>query len=83
VTVHFSKLTSKSQSTLPKGVRDTLGVGPGDSLVYHVENGKVMVEKAPVDPEALARAKAAWGLSWDVFAKDWLSPEDCEAFDDL
>lgn len=81
--IHVSKLTSKSQSTLPKAVRETLGVGPGDSLLYRVEEGRVVVEKAPADPTELALARAAWGPSWEAFAKDWLSPEDCEAFDDL
>ena len=83
MSVHFTRLTSKSQSTLPKTVRDQLGVGPGDTLAYRLDEGRVIVEKGPADPTAYARAIAAWGPSWQVFAKDWLSEEDCAAFDDL
>lgn len=80
MSVHFSKITSKAQTTAPRAVRKELGVEPGDRLLWRVENGRVLVEKAPPLP---AGAHAAWGPSWNAFAEDWLSPEDCAAFDDL
>lgn len=64
-------------------MRDRLGVGPGDSLLYRVDGDRIVVEKAPADPRELALATAAWGPAWSAFAEDWLSPEDCDAFDDL
>jgi antitoxin PrlF len=36
-----SRLTSKSQTTIPRAVRDALGVGPGDDLAYLLEGGRV------------------------------------------
>lgn len=83
MTIHVTKLTTKAQTTVPRAVRDALGVRPGDSVLYRVEDGRVVMEKAPADAAVWAAARAAWGPSWDVFAEDWLSPEDCAAYDDL
>ena len=38
-----SKITSKGQTTLPKEIRDKLGVHSGDTLVYEVEGNAVRV----------------------------------------
>ena len=40
----MSKLTTKSQVTLPKPIRQYLGVGPGDEVAFVIEDGKVMVK---------------------------------------
>jgi antitoxin PrlF len=45
-----SKLTSKSQTTLPQAVRRALNVQPGDELVYEIEGSRVVLHKAPLDP---------------------------------
>ena len=36
-----SKITAKGQTTLPKAVRDALGLGPGDRVRYVVLDGEV------------------------------------------
>ena len=36
-----SKLTERSQTTLPKGVRSVLGVQPGDQIGYIIEGSEV------------------------------------------
>jgi len=36
-----SKLTARSQTTIPSGVREVLGVGPGDQLGYVIEGAEV------------------------------------------
>ena len=36
-----TKLTSKGQVTVPKGIREHLGIGPGSSVQFHVEDGRV------------------------------------------
>ncbi len=46
-----SKITSKSQTTIPPAVRQLLGVGPGDELVYDVEQGRVVLRRK--SPEML------------------------------
>jgi len=43
-----AKLSSKSQVTLPANVRDVLGVGPGDRILWKVDDdGKVSISAAP------------------------------------
>ena len=38
-----SMLTSKSQTTLPKAVRNALGVGPGDRIRYTISDDDVRI----------------------------------------
>ncbi|AVO43691.1 AbrB/MazE/SpoVT family DNA-binding domain-containing protein [Phreatobacter cathodiphilus] len=43
--VHVSKLSSKSQTVLPRAVRDHLKLGPGDTVRYVITDKAVMIEK--------------------------------------
>ena len=72
-----SKLTSKSQATIPEKIRTVLGVHPGDSIVFEVdENAKVLLRKAnPIDFEF---AKALEGT-----LSEWSSKNDEEAYGNL
>ena len=49
-----SKITARSQTTLPPGVRKVLGVGPGDRVGYVIEGFEVRLvnieEHAHTDP---------------------------------
>ena len=42
-----SKLTSKAQTTILQSVRVALGVAEGDDLAHSIENGRVLLTKAP------------------------------------
>jgi AbrB family looped-hinge helix DNA binding protein len=42
----YSKLTAKSQISVPAKIRTKLGVGPGGVLVWHEEDGKIVVRRA-------------------------------------
>jgi antitoxin PrlF len=42
-----SKLTTKAQTTIPQSVRSALGVREGDELAYVIEDGRVILTKAP------------------------------------
>lgn len=42
-----SKITRRGQTTLPRQVRDALNVKPGQSLVYEVEGGRVVLHSHP------------------------------------
>ena len=45
-----SVITSKGQTTLPKKVRDALGLQPGDKLRYAVLNkGVLMLKVQPIE----------------------------------
>lgn len=47
-------LTSKGQITVPKPVREALGVRPGDRLAFHIhEDGTVTVEAETIDLRSL------------------------------
>jgi antitoxin PrlF len=42
-----SKLTRKGQVTIPKPVRDQLGIGPGSQIVFRrADDGSIFIEKA-------------------------------------
>ena len=73
----LSKLTTKSQTTIPEKIRNFLGLHPGDSVAFEVnEQKKVVIRKAvPVDFEF---AKALEGL-----LSEWTSKNDEEAYHDL
>jgi AbrB family looped-hinge helix DNA binding protein len=43
---HVTTLTSKGQVTIPKEVRDELGLKPRDKIRFSLENGHVVLRKA-------------------------------------
>lgn len=47
-----SVLTQKSQVTIPKTVREVLGVGPGDQVRFKVEGDVVSIEHVASDIES-------------------------------
>jgi len=63
-----AKVTSKGQITLPKAVRDALGLAPGDRVLFSVQDGHAILARTPnlielagsvpVPPEVR-------GLSWE------------------
>ncbi|RWX51461.1 looped-hinge helix DNA binding domain-containing protein, AbrB family [Candidatus Electrothrix marina] len=72
-----TKLTGKSQTTIPKEIRKILGIHPGDSVAFELnEESRVFIRKAtPVDFEF---AKALEGT-----LSEWSSKNDEEAYRDL
>jgi len=73
-----SKLTSKGQATIPAEVRAVLGVKPGDSVAFTLNDaGEVVVTKAPsladlsgfieVDPKVAAALR---GKSWSEIREE-------------
>jgi antitoxin PrlF len=74
--ITMSKLTSKYQATIPRPVRERLGVGAGDALAFVIEGDRVWLRRAePLDRE-FARA-----LSGTM--SEWLSAADEEAYREL
>lgn len=62
-----ARLTSKGQVTIPKPVRDALGLREGDSVVFRVQDGRATLAKSD-DLIALAGSvavpDAVKGLAW-------------------
>jgi AbrB family looped-hinge helix DNA binding protein len=53
----ITTITSKGQVTIPKAVRDALGLKPRDKIEFWVENGEVFFRKAdPSRPDSAGRA---------------------------
>ena len=71
-----SKLSSKSQVTLPREVRAALNAKPGDVIAYEIADDVVYLKR--VEPFDAAFHKA---LSHTL--NEWASDEDEEAFSDL
>ena len=69
----FSKLSVKSQTVLPREVRERLGIGPGDRLRYLFDADGIRIEKANAPQEE------------DPFVafSEWSSEADEEAYGDL
>jgi len=72
-----SKLTTKSQATIPKEIRAVLGLSAGDSVAFEVEeNKRVVIRRAtPVDFE--------FAVALEGTLSEWLSKNDEEAYFDL
>jgi AbrB family looped-hinge helix DNA binding protein len=63
-------LTAKGQITIPKPIRDRLGIVPGDTVAFELEpDGRIVLVKAagawPVSRLGALRGRAGPGLSPD------------------
>jgi len=68
-----AKMSSKGQITVPKAVRDALGIGEGDNVVFRVEGNRAVLARTPdflslagTIKVPAARRNAAWD---DVIGK--------------
>jgi antitoxin PrlF len=63
-----AKVTSKGQVTVPKAVRDALGIKEGDEVVFRVEGNRAVLARTP-DFLTLAGAirvpAAKRNVAWD------------------
>ena len=74
--MQYGKLSSKGQVTVPKAIREQLGLEPGDLVAYIVRDGAVRLERVePFD--------AAYHAAISEALEEWASAEDDEAFRDL
>jgi antitoxin PrlF len=74
-----SKLTSKAQTTMPPAVRTALGVREGDELACSIEDGRVVITRAPPKlPRKGNPLEDPFATFWE-----WDTEEDERAFADL
>ena len=76
-TVAVSKLTSKSQATIPGRVREKLRLKPGDSIAFKFRDGNIFLQKARPADHVFAAAVA------DTLKDEWHSAHDERAYRDL
>jgi antitoxin PrlF len=67
----YSRVSVKSQTVLPKQVREALGIGPGDTVRYRITDQGVLIDRAPARDDPFA-----------AFS-EWAGAADDEAYDDL
>lgn len=63
-----ARVTAKGQVTIPKEVRDALGIAEGDHLIFRVEGGRAVVGRTPhlLDlAGAVAVPAGKRGVAWD------------------
>jgi AbrB family looped-hinge helix DNA binding protein len=63
-----AKVTSKGQITIPKDVRDALGIEEGDEVVFRVEQHRAVLTRTPhlLDLAGAVEVPAAKrGVGWD------------------
>lgn len=70
-TVRFIKSFSKGQITIPKEMREVLGMEPEFWLKVHIEGGKIVAE--PVEQK---KDKAAYRRKLLSIKGDWIDPEE-------
>ena len=63
-----ARVTSKGQVTVPKVVRDALGINEGDEVVFRVEGNRAVLKRTPdfLDLAGSIRVPAAKrNVAWD------------------
>ena len=71
-----ARLTARGQTTIPKRIRDAIGLGDSDIISFEVEDDHLIVRKV-----ATAQDDHLQGLSATL--SEWTSPEDEDAWRDL
>ena len=63
-----AKVTARGQVTVPKRIRDALGIQDGDQVVFRVEGGQALLTRTPegFDPAEMVEAPTAQcNAEWD------------------
>jgi antitoxin PrlF len=47
----YSKISVKSQTVIPRSVRERLRLEPGDTLRYRLTDEGVLIDKAPIEAD--------------------------------
>lgn len=68
----LSKLTTRGRTTLPKPVREALGLARGDTLLYRIEGRVAAISKAALDE----------GAPFALF-DEWAGEVDTKAYSEL
>lgn len=72
----YSRVSVKSQTVIPRSVREKLKFAPGDRVRYRMTANGVLIDKASaVDVE--------WSRSLNPTLCEWSTPEDHAAYDEL
>ena len=76
-------LTSKGQVTVPKAVRDQLGLKPHDKIRFTLDNGRATLERAYLSLEEIAGSIPAIDVpmeEWDEIIQDEIAEHYAKKF---
>ena len=74
--MEVSKITARGQTTIPKRVRDEIGLNDSDVISFEVEDDHLIVRK-------VTRAQDDYLQGLSATLGEWASPEDEDAWRDL
>lgn len=74
------RLTSRHQITVPKDVREALGLKAGDHVRFELRDGEAVIAR---EKPVRASADAEWVEMMKLAMPEWFSEEDDEAYGDL
>ncbi len=74
--MELAKISSKGQMTIPKKIRDRLGLRRGDFAALEADRNRMLLTKVPSGD--VARLKAL-----EATLSEWLTEADEEAYRDL
>lgn len=63
-----SKITSKSQTVIPRDIREKLGLKPGDRLHYKITDKGIIIEKALMSDDDPFAVFSEWSGEEDEIA---------------
>ena len=72
----ISKITARGQTTIPKRIREEIGLNDGDVISFEVEEDHLIVRK-------VTRAQDDYLQGLSATLGEWASPEDEDAWRDL
>jgi antitoxin PrlF len=70
-----SRITSKAQTTIPRAVREALGIVPGDEVAWEIDGDRVFLSRATPTNDPFVGNLAAF--------TEWATEADRKAFADL
>ena len=74
--MEISRITARGQTTIPKRVRDAIGLNDGDVISFEVEDDHLIVRR-------VTRAQDDYLQGLSATLGEWASPEDEDAWRDL
>lgn len=74
--MEISKISTKGQTTIPAKIRNKLGFGSGDTVVYEIKDEGVLVRKVAETNDSHLSAISST-------LEEWNSDEDNQAWCDL
>ncbi len=72
-----SRVSERGQITIPKSLRDRLGITPGQVLEFNADNGRLVATKVTTrDPVDAVYGSLGSGRSTDAFLDELRGPAD-------